>query len=67
MIVDRSTLIRAYREIGTTVDRLPHSEELVQLCEFYLVLTGSPIGKREAYRTLISIRKAGDLPRLHRI
>ena len=58
-------LIRAYREIGRSVDDLAYTAEFDRLYDVF-VQAGHHMGKHEVFRRLLILRKSGLLPRMFR-
>lgn len=58
-------LIRAYREIGRSVDDLAYTPEFDRLVDLY-ARAGHPADKYQVFRRLLILRKSGLLPRLFR-
>lgn len=58
-------LIRAYREVGRSVDDLAYTPEFDRLVELY-THAGHGADKSQVFRRLLILRKSGLLPRLFR-
>lgn len=63
--VRREALIDLYRQIGRTADDLPYTPEFERLYAGYCAAFGdAPPGRAEVWRHILTLRKAGRLPRL---
>lgn len=58
-------LLRAYEQIGRSVDELAYTPDFDRLYELYLQ-HGHEAPKHEVFRRLLLLRKSGLLPRLFR-
>jgi len=63
--VKRDALIKAYEAVGRTADDLPYTPQFETLCRMYVAAMGDPKPtRREVWRHLLNLRKAGNLPKL---
>lgn len=61
----RDVLIRMYEEVGRTADDLPYTPHFEKLHNAYAAAHGEPKPtRRETWRHLLNLRKAGNLPKL---
>jgi len=59
-------LVDLYQAVGVPVDRLPYTPELRKICDQYESLTKQQITEHQIFWRLMTLRKRGDLPKLHR-
>jgi catechol 2,3-dioxygenase-like lactoylglutathione lyase family enzyme len=63
--INKDALIAAYEKIGRTADDLPYTPHFESFYSSYVSVLGEPVPTRaEVWRHLLTLRKAGKLPKL---